>query len=511
MGPEYQRQLDDLFRKIEQLEAVVQFQQQTIESQQQIIEAQQRTIEAQQARIKELESALAAAESALAAAKKNSSNSSKPPSSDIVKPKKNGADKDANGDANNNDSASGQRKRGGQKGHPGHFRPEFTADQIDEVFEYTLTHCPSCGTQLEDGKRAPSVIQQVKIIKKPIKIEEHRGLPYWCPVCKCVHYAPMPKEVEHGGLFDAKLTAIVAYMKGVCHASYSTIRKFLRDVIGVRVSRGHLKNILAKVSNSLEAVYNELGTILPQQNAAHIDESSLPENGKKLWIWAFETKLFSFYKIDPSRGSQVLIETLGKNFRGVIGCDYFSAYRKYMRDFNVVVQFCLAHLIRDIKFLCDQKDAATKSYGEGLRELMRELFAIIHLHDSMDASVFTALLQAKQSLILAAATTNVPTTREAQNLAKRFTTHGESFFTFITNPEIEPTNNIAERAIRFVTIDRRVTQGVRSEWGRRFMERLWTVLSTCEKQSRDVLNFLEECLLSFWHDKSPPTLAAAVE
>jgi len=505
MEQEYQQQLDDLFRKIEQLESVVRSQQQQIESQQQIIEAQQ-------ARIKQLESALAASESALAAAKKNSSNSSKPPSSDIVKPKKNGADKDNKDDANNNaDNASSQRQRGGQKGHPGHFRPEFTADQVDEVFEYTLTHCPSCGTQLEDAGRAPSVIQQVKIVKKPVKIEEHRGLPYWCPVCQCVHYGPMPKEVEHGGLFDARLTAIVAYMKGICHASYSTIRKFLRDVIGVKVSRGHLKKILAKVSDSLEPVYNELKTILPQQSAIHIDESSLPENGKNLWIWVFETKLFSLYNIDPSRGSQVLIETLGKDFRGVIGCDYFSAYRKYMRDFNVVVQFCLAHLIRDIKFLCDQKDAATKSYGERLRELMRELFEIIHLHDGCDASVFTTLLQAKQSLILAAATLNVPATREAQNLAKRFLTHGESFFTFITNPEIEPTNNIAERAIRFVTIDRRVTQGVRGEWGRRFMERLWTVLATCEKQTRDVMNFLEECLLSFWHDESPPPLANANE
>ena len=94
---------------------------------------------------------------------------------------------------------------------------------------------------------------------------------------------------------------------------------------------------------------------------------------------------------------------------------------------------------------------------------------------------------------------------------------GQTTLTFITNPEIEPTNNIAERAIRFVTIDRRVTQGVRSEWGRRriagriapFMERLWTVLATCEKQTRDVLNFLESSLRACWLDTSPPTLATA--
>jgi len=154
MGPEYQHQLDDLFLKIAQLEAVVRSQQQTIVTQQQAIEVQQE-------RIKQLESALAAAESALAAAKKNSSNSSKPPSSDIVKPKKPGADNKNNGN-NQDGNASSQKKRGGQKGHEGHFRPEFPADQIDEVVEHTLTHCPSCGTKLEDADRAPCVVQQVK-------------------------------------------------------------------------------------------------------------------------------------------------------------------------------------------------------------------------------------------------------------------------------------------------------------------------------------------------------------
>jgi len=113
-------------------------------------------------------------------------------------------------------------------------------------------------SRVEDADRAPSVIQQVKIVAKPIKIEEHRGLPYWCPTCQCFHDAPMPKEVEHGGLFDAKLTAIVAYMKGVCHASYSTIRKFLRDVLGTRVARSYLKKILEKVSDSLESVYHDM-------------------------------------------------------------------------------------------------------------------------------------------------------------------------------------------------------------------------------------------------------------
>ena len=196
------------------------------------------------------------------------------------------------------------------------------------------------------------------------------------------------------------------------------------------------------------------------------------------------------------------MDVLGEDFRGVIGCDYFSAYRKFLKDFNVTVQFCLAHLIRDIKYLCELNDAATKSYGERLREL----FEVIHCYGDGDSTILTPLLHAKKALILAAATTDVPTSRESQNLAKRFVTHGEFFFTFITTPEVEPTNNLAERAIRFVTIDRRIS----GDWGQRFTERLWTVLSTCEKQSRDILKYLESCLLAFWHGTSPPTLLPTV-
>jgi hypothetical protein len=77
-----------------------------------------------------------------------------------------------------------------------------------------------------------------------------------------------------------------------------------------------------------------------------------------------------------------------------------------MKDSNVTVQFCLAHLIRDIKYLCELNDAATKSYGERLRELMRELFEIIHRYGDCDASILTPLLHTKKALTLAAATTD---------------------------------------------------------------------------------------------------------
>ena len=139
--------------------------------------------------------------------------------------------------------------------------------------------------------------------------------------------------------------------------SYSSIRKFLRDVVGVTISRGQLRKLVGKVSESLLDPYEQLLAILPEQEALNVDETGHKDNGQRLWTWCFRASLFTVFKISPSRGSDVLLETLGKEFDGLLGCDYFSAYRKYMRlNDNVTVQFCLAHFIRDVKFLVEHPD-----------------------------------------------------------------------------------------------------------------------------------------------------------
>ena len=79
-------------------------------------------------------------------------------------------------------------------------------------------------------------------------------------------------------------------------------------------------------------------------------------------------ELYTRFKIVPTRKTEVLIKVLGKEFDGVLGCDYFSSYRSNMDRFDVTIQFCLAHLIRDVKFLTTLPDARDQAYGERLRK-----------------------------------------------------------------------------------------------------------------------------------------------
>lgn len=439
---------------------------------------------------------------------KNSSNSSKPPSSDdITKPRPKKREK-------------GQGKIGAQPGHPRHERPVFPEEKIDEFHDYRLNACPECNyPDVKFLDLPPRVIQQMELKELVVTRQEHRAYAIWCERCGKTHYHPFPPEVVKEGLLKERLTALVAYMKYVDHASYSTIRKFIRDVLKEKVSRGYLRKVIAKVSHSLDESYEELLHRLPLEQTLNVDETGHKENGEKFWTWVFKADLYVLFRIDKSRGSKVLVDVLGEEFNGVLGCDYFSAYRKYMEDFNVAVQFCIAHLIRDIKFLTCLPDADSREYGKRLLHAVKAMFKVIHQRESLSPEAFALALDQARQTIIDAALSNVPSrldrdgkelNKEARNMANRFRKHGKAYFEFITTPGMDPTNNVAEQAIRFVVIDRHITQGTRSIKGREANERLWTVIATCALQGRSAFDFILKAVHAYFHNQPAPSLLPAL-
>jgi transposase len=430
-----------------------------------------------QTQVESLRAQTARLRAQLAAARKDSSTSSKPPSSDIVKPK------------THPDTAANRRTIGGQPGHPKHDRQPFPPQQVNHFQVHPLHVCPGCAGPLRQNAHIARVIQQVEISKPPLTIEQHTCPEYWCAHCQRGYKAPMPTHIDKGGLAGPQLTALIAFMKGVCHASFSTVRLFLRDVVGVTISRSHLSNILDKVSTALDGPYEELLQLLPDEAILNVDETGHKDNGERWWTWCFRAELYTLFHIDPRRSADVLLDVLGEEFAGVLGCDYFSAYRRYMRACGVTVQFCLAHLIRDVKFLTTLPDARDRLYGEQLRVALKALFAVFHQRETLAEGVFQKRLEAARDEVLRVGLA-APDTQHAQNLAERFRKHGAAYFTFVTTPDVAPTNNLAEQAIRFVVIDRHITQGTRSEKGRRFCERMWTVIATCVGQGKSVYGYL---------------------
>ncbi len=447
-----------------------------------IIAQQQELIEQLLRRIHELEDEISRL-------KKNSSNSSKPPSSDIVKPK-----------PARTQRRKAKRKRGGQHGHRKHIRPDFPPEQVDEVFEYEMED--TAGLEPLDEWR---VVQQVELVEKPWIVTEHRARKHRCRRTGRILTAELPPEVKHGGLLGPRLSALVAYQKGACHMSFTTIATFLRDVFGLSISRGQLSKVVRKVSGALNRPYEELLDRLPTEPRLGVDETGHKDDGKLHWTWCFRADDFTVFRIHASRGSAVLQDVLGETFGGVIGCDYFSAYRKYMADSGATVQFCLAHLIREVRFLAEHSDKVLARWGEKLLGHLRELFRTLHRAEKMTDVAFSRAMDRIRQAFLRQVR-RPPDRLSARPLAERFGKHGASYFTFLTTPGVEPTNNLTEQAIRFVVIDRRITQGTRGGRGRHWCERIWTVLATCAAQGRSAFRFLLDSLLAAWSNHLGPSL-----
>ncbi len=428
----------------------------------------------------------------IAGLKKNSRNSSKPPSSDIVKPKKEG-------------TPQGKHPRmiGGQQGHPRHERIPFGPDDIDSIIHYELSPQEAQGLiPLDDW----FIVQQVELVEKPYVVTEHRARRYQDPRTGRIVIAPLPAAVKGAGLVGPRLSAVAAYQKGDGHMSYSTIQRFWNEVLGIPISRGQLVNIVQKTSAAFETPYTELREALVRQSYLGVDESGHKDRGDGLWTWCFRARPFSVFHIDPSRGSDVLKAILTETFGGVLGSDYFSAYHKYLSDCGVLIQFCWAHLIREIRFLAEHTDRSLQIWGHKLLGWVRQMFETWHRAGQVTEAGFARAMDRIRRGFLKVVR-HPPRRSEARTLADRFRgRQADNYFLFLAKPGIEPTNNQTEQTIRHIVIDRHITQGTRGKRGQQWCQRVWTILATCRQQERRVFEFFCQALNAHFRQEPAPSL-----
>ena len=428
----------------------------------------------------------------IARLKRDSSNSSKPPSSDIVKPKNKGTPR-----------GKRQRKIGGQKGHPRQERIPFAPDDIDLILPYELSPEQAQGLiPLEEW----FVLQQVDLVEKLYRVTEYRARKYLDPRTGRITIAPLPVAVKAAGLVGPKLSAVAAYQKGDGHMSYTTIQRFWNEVLRIPISRSQLANVIQKGSAAFAEPYTELREALVQEVYVGADESGHKDSGEKLWTWCFRAAHFTVFHIDPSRSSEVLKAILTETFGGVIGSDYFSAYHKYMSDCGVLIQFCWAHLIRDIRFLAGHTNKSLQIWGNKLLPWIRQMFNTWHRAAQMTPTRFARAMDRIRRGFLKAVR-RPPSRAEAQTLAERFRGgQADNYFRFLTTPGIEPTNNQTEQAIRHIVIDRHITQGTRGSRGQRWCERVWTMIATCRQQKRCVFEFFCKAINAHFQQETAPSL-----
>jgi transposase len=264
------------------------------------------------------------------------------------------------------------------------------------------------------------------------------------------------------------------------------------------------------MSSALADGYEELCAAVSGRPVLNIDGTGHPDSGKQLNVWGFHApgpEGFTFFHIDPSKSAEVLKRFLGEAFAGVVGCDYAGEYRRFTAQTNAVLQFCWAHLIRDVRYLTTLPDAVTCRFGNKLLDKIKVLFRVWHRRDTTPRERWQReAADARQEILQAVR--KAPSRIEAQNLAKRVRDHGPYYFAFLDRPGVEPTNTGIERQFRFLIIDRKVTQGTRGEAGRRWCERIWTALATCIQRGRSLFVYLGRAIEAHLHGQAGPSLLA---
>jgi len=240
-------------------------------------------------------------------------------------------------------------------------------------------------------------------------------------------------------------------------------------------------------------------------NVVGTDETGHNDAGSLHCVWCQQHREAVFFHISESRGSKVLKKIIGNDFGGIVQCDYFSANKKFARDHSIPVQFCWAHLIRDIKSLTESLYGSVRRWAEGLLQIAKKIFRV--WKSRSERLRWKQTLKTLKQMFLQKVR-RPPEYGDARTLAKRFRGRAgeQAYFLFLDAPGVEPTNNRTEQAIRHVVIDRRVTQGTRSHAGMRFCERAWTVVATCARQSRSVYQFFLDAIQATYTGSSYPAL-----
>ena len=430
----------------------------------------------------------------IARLEKNSSNSSKPPSSDITNPQSENKKKK-------------KRKIGGQKGHPKHSRPLFGADEIDKTIVHKLSAKEIKRRGLIPIEQTESALQQIDLPKKLYKVIDHR-VQLYVDLNGNIIKAKLPKKIRKSGLFSNRMTALTGYLKASGHMSYSTVHSFFDDIMDLNISKSYLAKICTKkLSPALQPAYAEVAECIRNAPVVGTDETGHKNPAyKSAWTWCQQTPKAVFFHISNSRASKVLVKILGKDYSGVITCDYFSANKKFIKMSKALVQYCWAHLIRDIKFLLTLDCKTLKRWAKALLKILRKIFKLWKTRHSRHFGRYKKTIEKLKKAFLQKVR-RPPDHNEAINIKNRFVDGVDKcYFLFLEREGVSPTNNLSEQAIRFVVIDRRITQGTRSWAGMRWCERAWTVVATCSRNKHSVYDFFVNALNATYAGTTYPKL-----
>jgi transposase len=427
----------------------------------------------------------------------NSTNSSKPPSSDPIGLKRKPP------------TPPSKRRRGGQPGHRKAFRALVPPEKLRSSQDCKPSACRRCGHALFGEDSHPLIHQVAELPRIEPIVDEYRVHRLSCPDCGETTCGTLPEGVPTVS-YGPYLQATLATLAGAYRLSKRQIRQLAADLFGLSISTGMISKLERNAAGALEAPYNELAGAVHTAEVIHVDETSWRQERGKAWLWATVAGLVTVFTIARNRNARVARAVLGTQENSIAVTDRLGSY-----DWIVGAnrQICWSHLRRDFQAMIDRGGAA-EAIGKKLLGLSDRLFRWWHRLEAekVDWGQFrTAMTRLRREVKAAledGARCACPRTRGTCAEIRRVE---ESLWTFARVAGVPPTNNTAERAVRHAVIWRRISGGTDSAKGSRFVERMLTVVATCRQQGRNVLDYLRSCFEAARRGQAIPSLLPATQ
>jgi transposase len=449
-------------------------------------------IESLESQVKELSERLQALEARL---NQNSQNSSKPPSTDFsFKERPNPKSRRKKSD----------KKPGGQEGHSGK-----TLDMVnspDEVIEHSLRYCEECGCTLENIEVEAYERRQIfDIPPVSLIVKEHKSQIKTCPQCGKLNKAVFPEKVKYPVQYGPNILVSAIYCKNYQFIPYDRICEFFNDVMGIKICSATIIKAERECFQNLGEFENAIREKLIASPVIHCDETGMKVEGKRHWLHVVSNDKYTCYLVHQKRGSEAMdyMEILPE-FKGIAVHDGWKSYDNYECDHAL----CNAHLQRELtgieenykqQWAKEMNELLTeaKKHSDDFKEQIRELDfeQIKALEDRFDAIVVKGIEENPPSQNpLRQGKRGVSPKTKARNLLERFIEHKEKILRFLTDLRVPFENNQAERDIRMMKLQQKISGTFRTTLGAEAFCRIRAYISTIRKNSLPVLEGIRTAL-----------------
>jgi transposase len=366
-----------------------------------------------------------------------------------------------------------RHRHGPPIGHEKHER-KFVA-RPDRTIELQVSSCSKCHSDLsnETGQLV-DVNQITELPDAPAQVIEVRQYAVTCPDCSASQVEQPPAGLEMNRRFGSRLEATVVYYRQEQHMSYVRTQKALLDLHQVEISQGGIDEIMKRAGKWAVEKAEQIQESIRQSQVIHCDETTNRINGANAWEWVFCSAKGIYHVIRRDRSAGVIKEIMRDGQAEVWVSDCYGGQLKAPASQR---QLCMAHQLRAVQHVIDAHPHLTWAHA------MQKLFQYaIHVHryrsQAPPAQFERQVAHIERNCDRLLQQELDPP--EAKKLQRRYLKYRSSLFVFLHRTDVEPTNNVAERALRHSVVHRKVTNGFRSNWGTNTYASLASIIDTAE-------------------------------